>query len=53
MVSGAGKGRDERRIQTVGHMEIYGQTDFCPVLDMAIRRHYERISEDSVIWKLK
>lgn len=33
--------------------EVYGQTGFCPVLDMAIRGRYERMSEDSVIWKLR
>lgn len=33
--------------------EVYGQTGFCPVLDMAIRGRYERVSEDSVIWKLR
>ena len=33
--------------------EVYGQTGFCPVLDMVIRGRYERNSEDSIIWKLK
>ena len=33
--------------------EVYGQTGFCPVLDMVIQGRYERNSEDSIIWKLK
>lgn len=33
--------------------EVYGQTGFCPVLDMVIQGRYERMSEDSIIWKLR
>ncbi len=33
--------------------EVYGHTGFCPVLDMVIKRHYERVSEESIVWKLR
>lgn len=46
------KGRPEILIYNTD-TEVYGQTDFCPDLNQAIQSRYERVSEGSIIWKLK
>lgn len=33
--------------------DVYGQTDFFPMLNQEIQSRYERLAEDSIIWKLK